>query len=50
MKQNFINYGGYNYIIGEGGIFASIDGTLFIFETEKEAKDYIDERKRKDER
>ena len=47
MKQNFINYGGYNYIIGEDGIFASIDGKLFIFDTEQEAKDYIDERNEK---
>ena len=47
MKQNFINYGGYNYIIGEDGIFALIDGKLFMFETEKEVKDYIDERNEK---
>ena len=45
MKQNFINYRGINYIIGEEGIFASIDGKLYIFDTEKEAKEYIDERK-----
>ena len=47
--QNFINYKGINMIIGEEGVFASIDGELFIFDTEKEAKDYIDERKIKDE-
>ena len=45
MKQNFINYRGFNYIIGEEGVFASIDEKLYIFDTEKEAKEYIDERK-----
>ena len=45
--QNFINYKEINIIIGEEGVFASIDGELFIFDTELEAKEYIDERNEK---